>query len=469
MANNNVLKATIWYALSNFILKGVGFLTTPIFTRILTKAEYGTYSNLLTWYSVVSIISSLSLSSSLVRARFDYKNDLNAFVKTNLLLGSFASFICSVIIILNKNFFGELFVLENKYLYIICLNTLTAPAYDIFLTVQRFKYKYKMVASISVAVPIANIFISLFLIHIWEDNLFARVVGTYLPTFIVSLIIYIYFLKQPGKIESEYCKYALVISVPYIFHLLSGTILNSSDKSVITRMAGPEDNALYSLAANIGMIVSVVWSSMNNAFSPWLGEQLNAKAYGVIKKYSYGYIMLFTAGVYGLMLLAPEALLLLGGESYYEARYCVPPIMVGYFFLFIYSMYGNVEQFEKKTIPMAVATCIAAAINVVTNVVFIKQFGYIAASYTTLGCYLILFIFHLVLVMRMGLSIIYDTRFIFLISVITCAVMVLCSSVLYNNNTLRLICVGIYIIAGGFVVWQKKDTIVGIVRKQSVL
>ena len=466
MEKNNVLKATVWYALSNFVLKGIGFITTPIFTRILTKAEYGIYTNLLTWYSVVSIIASLSLTASLVRARFDYEKDLNAFVKSNLLLGSAAVLVCSGIILTNKTFFCDLFVLQEKYLYIICLNILVAPAYDIFLTIERFKYKYKLVAALSISVPVLNILLSLFLIYLWEDNLLARVVGTYFPTFMVSVFLYLYFMRQPGTIEWKYCKYALIISVPYIFHLLSGTILNSSDKSVITKMAGPEENALYSLAVNIGMIVSVVWSSMNNAFSPWLGEQLNTKSYVSIKKYSYGYVLLFTAGVVWLMLLAPEALLILGGKSYYEARFCVPPIMGGYFFLFIYSMYVNVEQYEKKTIPMAITTCIAAVINVITNIIFIGVYGYIAAAYTTLGCYLLLFLFHFLLVKRMGLDMIYDTKYIFAISGIVSIVLVLCSTILYNHIIIRFMTVGAYMIIGGLIAWQKKDTVLALIGKK---
>jgi len=105
MANNKVLKATIWYTISNFMLKGVSIITTPIFTRVLTKAEYGSYTNLVSWYSLISIIATLSLVSTMVSARFDFKDDINSYIKTNLIFGSSVAFIISGILWINRGFF----------------------------------------------------------------------------------------------------------------------------------------------------------------------------------------------------------------------------------------------------------------------------------------------------------------------------------------------------------------------------
>ena len=36
---NIVVKSGLWYTVSNFAFRSVAFITTPIFARILTKAE----------------------------------------------------------------------------------------------------------------------------------------------------------------------------------------------------------------------------------------------------------------------------------------------------------------------------------------------------------------------------------------------------------------------------------------------
>ena len=41
-----VLKSGLWYTISNFAFRAVAFITTPIFARILTKAEYVEFNNI---------------------------------------------------------------------------------------------------------------------------------------------------------------------------------------------------------------------------------------------------------------------------------------------------------------------------------------------------------------------------------------------------------------------------------------
>ena len=73
--NRNIAKASMWYLVSSFITKAISFLTTPFFARILTTDEYGYYSNFATWVVLLTIIAGMSLHSTLIRARFDYKDD----------------------------------------------------------------------------------------------------------------------------------------------------------------------------------------------------------------------------------------------------------------------------------------------------------------------------------------------------------------------------------------------------------
>ena len=153
---------------------------------------------------------------------------------------------------------------------------------------------------------------------------------------------------------------------------------------MITNMCGNESNALYSLAYNIAMIVNIIWGAMNNAYSPWLGEKLNSKEYKEIYKTQYIYIGIYAIIIIGAMLVGPELLLIFGGKSYLEAINFNPPVVLGCFFIAIYTLYVNIEIYEKKTIGMACATVIAAFFNLVTNAYFIPKFGYIAAAYTTL-------------------------------------------------------------------------------------
>lgn len=460
----DAIKASFWYLISNMVLKGLGFLTVPIFSRMLSKSEFGYYNNFTAWLSILTIIATLSLSTSLVRARFEFREDLNCYVTSNLILGSIGVIVFFVIFLFNKSVIERVFALDFKYIVIMFLSILFLPAYNMFQQLQRFDYKYKIVVTMTLGVSIGSILLSLCLMKYMNNRLEARIIGAQLPFFIISLILYVYFLFKSRKVKMKYWKYSLMICLPFLVHLLSGNVLTSVDRTMITGMCGAESTALYGMAYNIAMVVTVLWDSLNTAYSPWLGEQLNNKNYEGIRRYSYGYILFFFVCLVGVMLIAPEALYILGGKPYIEAKYVIPPVMLGYGFMFLYSMYANVEQFEKKTTGMAVATVMAALLNLGLNYIFIPKFGYLAAAYTTLVGYLFLFIFHYVLVRKMGFHTIYDTRFILLVS-LTSTVIAVLILVVYQLDFIRYIVLSLYILIMGILGWKNRKMILGLIKK----
>lgn len=228
---------------------------------------------------------------------------------------------------------------------------------------------------------------------------------------------------------------------------------------MITRIRGAEENALYSVAYTCGAIVSMLISSMNMAFSPWLAEELGDRNYLEIRKTSKSYILVFALLAVGLMLISPEVLLLMGGKDYLEAKYVMPPVAFGCVCQFLYTMYVNVEQFYKKTIGMAAASILAALINYLLNRLFIPSYGYIAAAYTTLFSFAWLLFTHMLLVRRLRLLKIYPTRFVFAILIGLC-VITLCMNLLYSIAIVRYIVMAFYTIVIVNIVIKKKDLLI---------
>ena len=115
------------------------------------------------------------------------------------------------------------------------------------------------------------------------------------------------------------------------------------------------------------------------------------------------------------MLITPEILFIMGGKSYQEAIYVMPPVAFGCVCQFLYTMFVNIEQFEKKTVGMAFASVSAAVVNYALNRLFIPRYGYIAAAYTTLVSFLWLLLVHMLLVKKLGYSSLYPVKFIFVV------------------------------------------------------
>ncbi|WP_428212150.1 oligosaccharide flippase family protein, partial [Enterococcus faecium] len=76
------------YTIGNFFIKGISFITIPIFVNITTQAEYGLINNFTSFVSIFSILVGLSLNSAINNASFDYKDDINEFMSSVLSLAT---------------------------------------------------------------------------------------------------------------------------------------------------------------------------------------------------------------------------------------------------------------------------------------------------------------------------------------------------------------------------------------------
>ena len=331
---------------------------------------------------------------------------------------------------------SSLLSMDRLYVNCMLVYLLLYPAVQLFQSRERYLYKYKMSVALSLGMSVGTALLSVILVLLLDSKLDGRVFGHVIPTLAVGIGIYIFLWIKGKRIDFKYWKYALKICLPYIPHMLSLTLLNSMDRVMIKQMCGATDTALYSLASNCGMIITLLISSMNGAFAPWLGDKLSEKDYKKVRSFSRIYIALFCVLAVAIMLGTPEVLTILGGKRYASAVYVIPPIAMGCVCQFIYTMFVNVEQFNKRTIGMAFASASAALLNFFLNSWLIPRYGYVAAAYTTLASFLWLLIAHMFLVYRMKMSQVYDYLFVAGVVLAMCVV-TLFVNWLYTEPLLR--------------------------------
>ena len=412
---NNDKKAFIsgiWYTVSNFFVRGIGLILTPIITRLLTKGEYGLYNNYTSWLSIASIFVTLNLEPTLISARFDFEDKFDRYILSMLALCTLSTSIWAIVI----NGFSEVFVnftgVSQIDLNVMLVNLLFLSAINLFQARERYLFEYKASVITSLVLSISSAIAAVSFVLLFSNKVDGMIIGSALPTILIGVSFFVFFVIKAKKIDVKYWKYALPLCIPYIPHLLAGTMLSTMDRVMINKMCGSEDTAVYSLAYSCGTVVALVATSINSAFAPWLGEKISEKNYRDVRKVSKPYVCFFIILAVGVLLFSPELLFVLGGEKYMEAKYVIGPVAIGCICQFLYTMFVNVEQFKKKTTGMAIATVIAAAVNFILNCIFIPIFGYLAAAYTTLVGYLVLLLIHMFLVWKIGMKEIYSYRFI---------------------------------------------------------
>lgn len=438
----------IWYVVSNFFVKGIAMLTTPVFSRLMLKSEYGQFNNFTSWESIITIIVTLDFSASIMRAKYDYKDEMKQYMSSIVLFGNIVTCIMYIIIELNSSFFVAFFSMEMRYIRMLFAYLLFMPAFSYLQIEHRIYGRYKFFVAYSVGTSLLRTGISVLLVLILENKLLGRLYGYIVPMIALNMCLWIYIVWRGRCLSLKYIKYACMISIPLIPHALAGSVLASSDRIMITRYCGDEATALYSLAYAVAGMAGLIWTAMNQAWSPWLFDRLNEGKLQEISDNSKVYLGIFTILIIGVFLGAPEIILIMGGAQYYDARYVMPPVILGCVFQFIYGMYVNIEIFMKKTFTISVGTVGAAVLNIILNLIFIPQFGYIAAAYTTLVGYIALFVFHYYIVKSSMKRYIkaYDKRFVMTIIALLSGLSIITLG-LYNQLLIRYILIILYIFA----------------------
>ena len=401
--NHTVLKASVVYIIVSLINKGIGIITVPIFTRLLTVEEMGTVTTWISWMTMLLPITSLSLASgSMYIAMNEYKgNERQKYQSSVLSLATISSVLCLIVYLIFSDFFNSYLTLSTPLMVFMFAYLMFSPSLEMWLIQQRYVYNVKGMAIVTLVSNISasafSVLLILLLKHSGLDLGEIRLYSTYTVLLLFGLFFFIYILVK-GKVfySKKYWSFGLKISVPLMVHTLAKNILDVSDRSMISLYCGKADAGIYGTIYSISALSLVIWSSINNAFVPYLYEKLeNNKKEDIneICKITYIIIIVYAAVCIGLTAIAPEIIQILTTDEYFSAVYIIPPIATGIYLTCIYNIFANVILFHKKSVGVMVATVIASIINIVLNAIFIPMFGYVAASYTTLIAFVVLSVF----------------------------------------------------------------------------
>lgn len=441
------IKATFFFAVCVFFQKGISLIVTPIFTRLLSPAEYGQYNVFNSWLGISSVFISLNLSygvyqQGVVKFSNDYKRYSSSLQGLTLTLVLF----WTGVYLVNPIYFNSFTGLTTVQSLAMFVSVWMTAIFNFWSIEQRNFYKYKALVFISIISSMAKPIIGIVLVIYEEDKVTARILGVVLVEVICYFSLFWVQIKQGKQFYSgKYWSYALRFNLPLIPHYLSQTVLNSSDRIMITRMIGNREAGIYSLAYSAASIMILVNVSLMQTMSPWVYQKIKLNRMKDIEQ--VGYIMLIVVAFSNLFLIifAPEIVFLFAPEAYHEAVYVIPPIAASGYFMFCYDLFSRPAFYYEKTSYIMCASVLGAAINVFLNYVLIKVFGYIAAGYTTLFCYFLYAAAHYILMefvckRECNINRLYNTR---ILSVITFSFLFLSGlvSLLYSMAILRYVIV----------------------------
>ncbi len=386
-----LIKNTIILSIGTMLPKLAAFITLPIYTKYLTKEEYGIYDLIATIVSLIIPIITLQIQLAAFRHLIGEKDIINKkkIITNSLIFVTFTSIITAIL---------ALFLFRNVtplLKFTIILYFILDTYKSLILQISRALNHNKDYSISSIIESFANVILVVLFIVFFNKGL----QGIILSITLAVLIGLLYLIKRcqiTEYLDIKLCNKNSIIemlkySIPMIPNTISWWAVSTSDRLIITGVLGIEQNAIYAAANKIPSIYNLVFNAFTMAWQESASRNADKEDISAYYSSTFNYLYRFlVGGLIVLMSITPIIFKILIDESYAEAFYQIPILYVALFFSSFGSFYGGIYVGLKNTKKIAFSSGLAATINIIANLSMIKLYGLYAASISTLVAYVIM-------------------------------------------------------------------------------
>ena len=162
--NINILKKFLSFSLGSYVAMGIGFVTTPIVTRIIPPEEYGIFSIYNLIVNIILLLSLVGLDQGFIRYFYEVDNRKN-LLKKCILMSLINYFVVILLVLLFREKISiYIFQKSNlKYIIILIFHVFIMIFNTFIIRLIRMEQKGFVFSILQILTPLLNfLFVILF-------------------------------------------------------------------------------------------------------------------------------------------------------------------------------------------------------------------------------------------------------------------------------------------------------------------
>lgn len=397
MIKNKLHRHTSIYFIGEVLIFAGGFISFPIFTRLLTKEEYGIMNLISIAMLLAESISSLGLRHAALR--FNDSNDENfRTYYSTLFFGSFAFAIVGTIavylIVYLLALAGLINDMTRHVFFLAALLIIARVMTKIIGSIYRVKENAIMATLTMILNKYAGMFLSIYLVAIYLLGVWGFYLGLVIGEIAMTILAVYLLIKSYGapaltQYQTSKLREMSAYGIPMMLSGFAAYILTMVDRYMIAFYESAEQVANYSVPYNLctyisAAIVTAFQSSLlpivMNSWNNNRMDEVHSNMQNVIKSYMFISIPV----IFGVVALGADMLRFMASDKYADTSNLIV------YFILSEIIFGFVSpvmiglQFEKKTNTILKITFFAALLNFCLNLVLIPLFSLQGAAIATL-------------------------------------------------------------------------------------
>lgn len=395
------------YSIPTFVSRGISVLLIPLYTRVLSPADYGAWDMLLVFMNLVRLTVALEISQAVARFYVQEKTDerKSACASTALWFTVAANGLFFIIALLFSPAISEVLLGSDNLISIFRLGLVLGLCNSVFYLVQnqfRWELKSKGYAAVSLTSSIVTAGGSVILAYIMNLGLYGILIASIIGA-LTGAVLGLIALRKTYRLSFDFdkLKSMLSFSAPLVLSGIAVFVSHYIDRIMIRHFLSLEALGLYSLAFRFASVISLVMVGFNYALTPLVYKHHEDRETPGNLAIIFRYFMFFALLAFaGLSMFAEEILIVFTTPEYYPAAgiivFLVPAIILSNMYVFAPGI-----AIMKKTTYILLINVAGALLQVLFNYLFIPPFGYIGAAVATCLGYLCIFIMYMVISQRL--------------------------------------------------------------------
>lgn len=362
------------------------FVTTMLVTRYLGPTKYGTIAYTYSYVSLFLPICTLGMNDIVVKELIDKNNDSSTILGTIISLRFISSLFSIGFIYLIVTVFTD----NPLFSYIALLQSLSL-AFQIFDTIIYFYQSQLLAKKTGIVLAISYTLTSIFRIIglALQKDIYWFAFAVSFDYLTISLLLLFVYFKEGNRLcfSLSVGKTLLSKSSHYIFSGVMVVIYSKADTIILGKMIDETNVGYYAAATTLCNAWPFLLTAIIDSANPIIVDTFNndKREYHKRIKQLYAavfYISLFVA--VAITLLAPIIINTIYGSEY--ALSIKPLRIVCWSTIFSYLGVARTSwmQCENKTRYEAILSFVGAIVNVILNIILIKLYGIIGASFALL-------------------------------------------------------------------------------------
>ncbi len=389
------------YTLGMILSRLVGFVMIPVYTRVLTPADYGILEILSLTTDILGMLAGMGIGLAVMRQYYAADDDAERHrvvsSAATLLIAVFAVVAAAGIalagvmgpVLLGAD--GDPLLVRLAVVVLAFGSTIEVP-----MALLRAQQRSTSVVAVGLARLFFSLSLNIVLVVILRMGVAGVLISSVVSSFLVGGFLTVRLYRETGlHFDLPIVRRLVVFGAPLVIWNVASFVLHYSDRYFLRVFASLADVGLYSLGYKIAMLISLM---ISGPFADiWIPKalEIERKEGGtsgpILVTILSAYNLVLVTAAFCIAIFAGDLIRIATGDAFHAASSSVPLLAAAMVF-FGYRSVGQIGALIRgRSDLIALGTAIAAVVVTLLNISLIPRFGVLGAASATLGAFAVEF------------------------------------------------------------------------------